>query len=926
MRTLTILATLLLAFGAQAQDPRHIWPAATVYFTDDEDLQQKFDAGDLGGGGDIFELCRDGTTPGVGLDPADGLYSVTCGFYNWGIATGGAGTNASYLVNCTGDGVGQYADDSSAARPKDASTCLRNGEQRLIGALHRVGMAVDRTKPGGQVILTEFPGKSHGLYVDDGCGTNRDGTRANCPEPYLGELRSLDPNFADYGPFYTRFKIQIERGVELVFERRGTFRESIEGDPTVTANTPWLDAVWIIGDRGNHAAETPGPQYGTHCAGGDCRTYDGPGEDILLHGYPIVMGGVDAIDEPYCRTTSDTDATCIPDTNLQGGSFQGSPLGEYAVQPGLLSTSEEGNWVSFSTAAPSGLVNEGYTGVCRDNRRIRCGVDGSDTRENHGCTFPDVDYGPCQNWYDAFQYDVETLGKPYWLAFHVSLCVDNPTTADDCGLEGTGDSIYVVQPRAFLGSGLIQLGNKDTVGAHVGGESAIAWPFPWGNFIPGGAFAVNRVYVVDPSKWFAGGTMRNGAVMPGNWLNRVSATAATASCESGGTPLTNTDDEEACDVSPLLGFGKGARTGVLNTTFYNGSQTHYKSSNIDFRGTGTERRFDGNLLAHRRRGAWADICNTTWLGTTAIDDRVLQSAANAFIYWCGNVTVENSVYRNLGGASPIHQLAQNSRNIVYRNNDSSGTNGQYWFIGTANGLTIEGNSINHSGTAIRVEAGNLPSNAVVRDVTIRKNQINGDFDYWGAGAIAGIYVLSDRDNTTRPDEILNLVVDGNSFTSRVSGACGVWIEEDSSSTGDASSLIDESRPQMKITDNDIIAPGNAQVVCIGDSLTNTSNAGGYATPNGDNADDSVAVLAERFQPVMVNNSASSVFQPGSPYSSIDGPDSPDCDVEGLGLVVATHTASAAGACDDTTPADGILDDAGTARATCACRSTGWEPL
>ena len=103
-------------------------------------------------------------------------------------------------------------------------TCL-GSENRMIGAVHQVGMAAARTKPGGVVYVPNFAGKDYAIWVDAGCGTLSDGiNRAKCPPAYTPYSRNL-PHFAQSGPRVRGDRVQANRGVKIVAEgypdRRG---------------------------------------------------------------------------------------------------------------------------------------------------------------------------------------------------------------------------------------------------------------------------------------------------------------------------------------------------------------------------------------------------------------------------------------------------------------------------------------------------------------------------------------------------------------------------------------------------------------------------------------------------------------------------------------------------------------------------------
>lgn len=854
------------------------------------------------GGGDKFDACRGGATAGGGLDAATGLYAWTCGNFNWNSDQ----PSASYMVNCTGDGTGTVA-STGADAGKDAYSCLRSGEKRLIGALHRIGMAVDRTADGGTVYLPRFSGKHYGIYVDDGCGTLSDGTtRADCPNAYLANLRQRS-DWSITGPHVMRFKIQVNRGITLEGEGTPHFVENDPGDSTVTPDTPKFTGVHIVIDRGNNFSS-----FGTTCAGSDCRTPDGPDEDIEFGGYSIVMGGNDVAGASYCSTTSSSDSTCVPATEDGTQRFFSVGITPYGITSSITDSNMAAGTVTVSNSI-SGTTEATYTGVCSGNRLIRCGdssgVSGV-ARTSHGCDFGADggadDFGTCEGFADALETDLAD-GKEYILGFDTTQCYDNPASSSECDGSLLGHHIYLGGARAIGGSEL-DATRAITMGYNAGNVTQRSWPLPYGDYVTGAGTEIREVYVLDPNTYFQGGRIKNIGISPANWILRDSATAA-AKCLSG-SDVDTTDDEAACDTTTLLGFGQGANTEADGILVFNGSQPAGQASNVDTRGQGMRRRIANSRFFNRRRGAWFDLCSTLFVENTVANDKsVSGNASAAFVFFCQDVLVSNNFITQEGAGSSIFQQAQNSRNLEISNNVIQGTKGNPLFqLGAGNGLRISGNQImGNEGTVVMVDAGNPV--AIIKGLSIVDNQISGRMGTATGTSTTAILIRADKSGTTLADAIESLTIERNLVSSESSNMCGVWIEADSGS--DAAALVDESRPQIKMRDNAIDGTGS-RWTCVGSYET----AG-----NNQDASETSEIQAERYQPVLIGNSANGVFEPDQPYSSVAAADVDDCENLGLGTVVAIHDDTAAGACTDA-DANGVLDGGGTARSICWCDPAG----
>lgn len=858
-----------------------------------------------------FAACDKGI-PGGDFDPSSGLYGWTCGNYNFGTA------GAAYQIACSGDGT------ASGYTGPGATACLRSGETFNIGALHTIGAAVDRTRSGGTVYLP------NGIYVDTGCGTLADGTtRAECPRPYLADRRSRS-DWATTGPHTMRFKIVVDRGITLLRESAPIAIESDPSDSTVTKHRPKYVGTWLLQDRGN-AGETS--SFGTGCAGSDCRTLDGPSEDLQNLGYNVSVGGPDWSngEMAYCDISTSS-ADCDEEQNSQ--EFHApADFYPYGVKTTILGNTSESAGTICLEDTPSGTTDATYDGVCSLNPLIRCGAAGADiARASHGCgtvAANGYNFGTCQGPITQMSAD-NTAGARYSLAFEVAQCADNSASSAECGSDA-GAATYIAEQRGALGASCSSTGVTLSIGT-TGSVSTRSWPFPFGDFFSGGG-GTNNVRVIDRDKFFSGGKISGLGFAPANPVGRNSG-ESTADCLSGGdADDANADDEAACDTQSLVGFPAGANGVVDGIRTFGSSQAKSLASAIDMRGAGMDRQIINSYFSNRRRGTYFDLCSTNFEGNVVADDAQQEFSAGTtgFAFFCQNVRMFNNVFRTVGGGTSFLTLGNNSRNITIENNFAYNIRSSaFLYVGAGIGLNLNKNYIIglEAGPAVDIEVSQFGASTVnLKKVNISNNLFTGAMtqDSSTANPQAAIVVRSYGGNTTRADDIQGLTITGNHVSNDVPDQCVVWLEDDCAGAGtggctgaDAAALVAESWTEFDISGNSVSSDGAPRALCIGAFRA----AGGHL-----DATDSRDPLKERYAPRSVGNLANGVLEEGPLLNGQLAAQTPDCDATSActaGTTVKILDDTAANACTDA-GTDDQLDGGGSAVSVCVYNGAAWAP-
>ena len=493
MKIRLLLAALLLATPALGQS---LWPADKL----------------LGSRND-FDSCRDGTLKGGGLDDDSGLYAFTCGNFNWHGDLDGTQTTASYYVDCTGNG-----------RPH--SSCIMSGERRLIGALHRVAVAVFKTQPGGRVLLPNFPNKDHGIYVDVGGGVLQ-GTSTQAELPVIDEwwIENLYPTaYAAHGPVARTFTIQTILGIEIVGENRPTYEmvaaEECPGAPTgneielpAICRVPKLHGSWLVNDRGT---------ANTNTGGIATIRLDGPNGDLTPPGQIFIIGGGHFINP--CNVTSNTDPTCTTLTNEN--EYDNHPLWIAGSRAAITKIDESASqWCIENAIGVSFDFSNGA--FCSLAPMIQCtdNSGASALRSDGGCDFGvGGDFGICMGFVDGAQFLQETQGQDLIAAWEMLHCADTTNSSADC--PGGAGSVVTYTSIKDWDSGIGCTGGTSPQGVKTGFFPAQSSAFDLDEYPTG---VSGFVYLTTSALMQnAGGGYRKVGMMPADWLGRWSANADTA--------------------------------------------------------------------------------------------------------------------------------------------------------------------------------------------------------------------------------------------------------------------------------------------------------------------------------------------------------------------------------------------------------------
>lgn len=835
--------------------------------------------GSAGGGGAAFDSCRDGSVQGGGYDSVTGRWDWTCGNFNWHAWKDSTQTDASFDVNCTGDGAGNFVDGTDAGA--HAYSCIRSGEVRHVGyGLHRIALAAQYTKDGGQVYLPE------GIYTDNGAGKMADGTtNSSFPEPYdpSWETRS---DFTQLG-YPTQLRvIQIARGVRLIGENSPDALSYDPNDSTVTDNLPKLIGTWIQDDRGTaYGAD------GTSTYSGVGATYGGVNGTTKPPGfYRIQVGG-----NPYfsfCKSTSNTDPTCLKtdttDTyedstdspnlaNLWGTSF--STTINFDPSSLLLCVPDSRNVQSGATSADGlGTGEANAIGTCSGNRMIRCwdDSDSSELRATGGCDFgAGGDYGACQSPYEALKADYETAGGDLQLAMDMTECTDNASSSSDCAAP-LGHELYItdmrVKPGATLTGGDCGTNGTATAGQYVyvgnakqtsGNDFSNVFPFRY--FYVGGTGAYNKIFPIRRGSMDGKGAgFEHIGRMPANWLTRNSTTNG-ADCLSGSTTSV-TDDESACDTDTLSGFAMSYNNLIgPDNLFYKASQADStKSAVVETVPSGGPNHFVGNRIRTSYRHLMSDWGEGTFAYNHISDLGAFSGVASIYgVFACygGQCVFENNTVEN-SSVSYVYLGQTAAQSLVSRNNTFQ--NNQYGqppiLIRGVKNFLSDGDQFYGSYSAPIMQLIPGYDNNQKPSVTIRNMFVNSEVTPLASSTTAdtgwpgAIFVVKgDGAANSRADDYKSLLIDNVNVRSYVSDLCLVWFDDDFYASGaaggaaDTASLNREAAVRTIVQNSNLTSPtttGGAKIACTGKARFVASAL---------DADDSDSWATEAYAPALLNN-------------------------------------------------------------------------
>ena len=378
MKAKAILLWFLAALSVVLMGQTALWPAGGVRFDDAETLQFKFDEGTLtGGGGSMFDFCRDGSQKGIGYDPITDTYAMTCANYPWSAEKGGSSTTtgAAYdtatcpggcaeEVTCVRDGLA-YKSGTSGDTYAEVG-CLHTNQKLKRNVMADMMLALDHVRPNPfecTTFVPEFENEAYGVYLVGGCGQKVDGTNNTCPV-----LRY--PNDWQY-----QRHVQPLNGRVLCGEggdAGGPFAPTFdpEGDGNAVASVNSLRGTYFLFDTG------------TTFGGSRENNDEDPNGDGGSSKASLMIGPSEGT--PVCTPISSSDPTCDVDATVVRGEVVDNLFSHHA-------TSITDN---FAPQVCIGSDIGTYTvGTCEGDPRVQC-LDGSST-----CS--DLGLGSCLDYADA---------------------------------------------------------------------------------------------------------------------------------------------------------------------------------------------------------------------------------------------------------------------------------------------------------------------------------------------------------------------------------------------------------------------------------------------------------------------------------------------------------------------------------------------
>lgn len=463
-----------------------------------------------GGGGDLamLEYCSEGGK-GIGYNSDIGLYTATCGNFNWSAQIGGvdgsgisdpntpttAGGN-SWIMDCTGDGT-------ATGTPDEQVVCLEDGEQIIMYAMADMMLAHDSTIPGGKIYLPA------GIYHDKGCGQDADGNANNCP---------VLPNY----PTHYQRRIQAFGGREFV-------GAGMDTDGLLNGRT----GTWLLSDHGNDA---------NTCAicvacGNNCDADPADGVTFGTGGTPHWAFRVGGIPNPNVCYRDQTDAGCVAST------VQHQVSSNTWAQTSEITTNYSQLQTSFDLCIDDDIAT---TASCAENRQIICTdtVGGRLSATTGDCVFDAGDLGPCEGFATAVETDMG--GEPELITTFTVQGPENfgnETTPLISGHWGAFESPKQMDAVCNVSDREIRYGTP---------------PLPVSRYDVGTQSGVVRV--TERGHFDnTGGGFRNINFMPANWIGRDSSNND-ADCAASA--------DDACDELDIFAFGGGIKGHAESITIW----------------------------------------------------------------------------------------------------------------------------------------------------------------------------------------------------------------------------------------------------------------------------------------------------------------------------------------------------------------------
>jgi hypothetical protein len=783
-----------------------------------------------------------------------------------GKAMGYNSADDCYTATCGNhnwSGLAAYVDCTAEATPDPA--CLENGERiKTQGVLQDVTQAIQATCPGGTVYMPKFQGKKHGIYVWRGCQVAGD----TCPTSLGGE-------------YYLR-TVSLYSGIRML------------GEGVIDVDGPEINGrvgSWWIDDGGNVGAQDP----------------DGSGRVLATQRFHASIENGLRICDPDGAGGCNLDSTIHREVGSKWGNDSSltDDMGYNDVSSGYT-----------ELCVDNGLGN---TGTCSGKRTVAC-------TSTAVCTANGI--GTCQGFVTAVEAEVDA-GNDVWLSFHMDAVNFDKTAATN------GAYLWVGKVRDAddtANDGPAGACTGDGKNIYLGNPEITTHQFMWGfdqSELDISSHAQNEVYVLDWEKYNNGPgyNFEKMNFMPQNWCGRNSSDNdedCTAWDNGGGCAGT------ACDTGMHFRHGYGRGGGFKDNAFWYMSTESF--SNIDDGGSiGTK--FHDNIVSHVKRnvigdwGAW-DVRGN--LFTHFEDD-----SSNMITVYSHDFTSQDNVWSWNGAKSAYRTTWSKGFRVIgdrfYGGNYFSFgifylKNGGYGLVKDIIVRSMEG-----SLAQIDVIDGEDFHHWTFRDIFLYGGP-NKPSNVTAHGDVHGYAVIRVTDQDLGGNDgggnSRNVLID-NVHAQTDAETCLVWFDagDDDAAGGAGANLGVEAQMAGYTITNSSIEGTNAKLACFGQD--NDIVANNHYASNAADVLDGYTAGPTNSLPFIQNNMVNGVPSTNFPYrtSAVAAAAAGDCDTIKHDTVVIISDDTGAQACDDSAPADGVLDGGGATTSICICNreTTNWIP-
>lgn len=836
--------------------------------------------GSSGGGLEgTFEDFRTGAVRGLHYSTAEDCYALTNALFNW---SGDIGDSTTYTDPTTAGGNAEYVDCTAVMAPHTA--CPGAGYRLRINVTADVMLAYDNTCDYGKVLFPIFDGFDHGIYVQQGCGIQQDGTQNNCPAMKAPRQNTLLD------------RVFVARGVKMMGER---------ADTNAATDRQWT-GVWFLNDRGDDGDAidpnddtTPLPRR-TNYMGYDLNT------------------GNDNSGSPNRRI--------IPATQwARGGELQ--------------DTFQSHTTICFNNALAT-------TGTCNGDRSISCSNDGECSGFGGDCQgFVDaIGATITANGGSPVMVGGLTFIPGYVEDTDVSTSVQDTTfyisdvSANGCGTTGLEVTAlgWPFDVRIFDSS--IHTGGADFL---VLDPNELTHGGYWNMTI---APANSRTYgwtaadvpVCDAS--FDGKIATivdddGSCTATGDTLDGGESTFSECKCDSGSWSVSGCGS--AADPDNSIAGCEDNGTAINHAYLLDGESSglvlaHAASTSgnpfLDGSGTGHIEMRNNIYIANSSR--ITDSGEITYSHSVVLGNRGLFGGNMFSLCFEPDIVgmhdflfINNSGYDGAISTGPGHRCT--IRDLEFRSGNDFD---QYLFkIDGANGTLIENIQIvGGAGGLAQISfsdgstsGGDLASSG--KSLTLRNITWKGNNDVFSA--YKGFIVFRDFVGTVDEGSIVGPFIVDNVHVDTVTGnECFIALDGQAPSSttaarGDGDTVIDLVRQHLRVTNSSMFVDGSVQnteqFLCVLDS---------YHIGQ-DRADDSTSIWRSRYRPYMSGNRLNDIPLPDWPYTQMSASEAPRCHPSLSGVVVALHDDGATH-CAHT---EGVLDAAGSPSnnpSVCICTNSG----